>query len=139
MKKEILDHQFKFVYYIIALSVGAIAFSVYQTRGEVLNVFHSFLGLAVMCWALGINSGFRFIKQNIKALSLTYNLTEIENLEEENPLFLNNIKEDIKLNYQRGSNSFFWLECCFHYGIMFFVFWHIMNMLFPRIALQYVM
>lgn len=139
MKKEILDHQFKYVYYIIALSVGAIAFSVYQTRGEVLNVFHSFLGLAVLCWALGINSGFRFIKQNIKALSLNYNLTEIENTGEDNDLVLNNIKEDIKLYYQRGSGSFFWLESYFYFGILFFLGWHLFNMAFPRIALQYVM
>lgn len=52
--------QEKYLYYIIALSVAAIGFSIHITLGQKLMYSHILLGLSIICWAaschFGINS-----------------------------------------------------------------------------------
>ncbi len=128
MKSEIIKHQFQFVYYIIALSVACIGFSVYQSRGEVLNPSHIFLGLAVFFWGLSTYSGFNFIQSNITAMSLTHSLNELINSGQDNELVIRQKKDEIKFDVLKGTDYFGSLEGRFYYAIIFFLFWHIINM-----------
>lgn len=48
------NQSIKIVYYIIALCVASIGFSVTQTMGASLNYFQIPLGLAVICWGVSI-------------------------------------------------------------------------------------
>ena len=54
IQQEFRDKQEKYVYYIIAISVSAIGFSVYKTENHQLNLSLIPLGFAVICWSTSI-------------------------------------------------------------------------------------
>ena len=68
IKKEHHSQIQKFVYYIIALCVTAIGFSIVQTTGQKLEITHLPLGFAVLCWSLSIFFGIRYLSSSISVL-----------------------------------------------------------------------
>lgn len=61
LQKQFREKQEKYVYYIIALCVAAIGFSVTKTSGDILRWSQLPLGIAVLCWGLSIYCGLKFI------------------------------------------------------------------------------
>ena len=58
----------KYTYYQIALAVAAIGFSINLAINLKLNYTQIPLGLAVICWAISIIFGFRFIELELDLL-----------------------------------------------------------------------
>jgi hypothetical protein len=61
LHKEFREKQEKYTYYIIALCVTAIGFSVLQTTGQPLKVMQLPLAVAVISWGISIYCGLQFI------------------------------------------------------------------------------
>ena len=61
LHKELREKQEKYAYYIIALCVTAIGFSVIRTTGQPLKLIQIPVALAVLCWAVSIYCGLNFI------------------------------------------------------------------------------
>lgn len=70
LKKEYRERQEKYVYYVIALCVTAIGFSVYNTMGRSIKYSQLPLAFAVCSWAISILCGLRFIGNQIGALRI---------------------------------------------------------------------
>ncbi len=60
----------KLIYYIIALAVASIGFSVSQTMGYSLSFSQIPLGLAVLCWGISIYLGLTYLNSSLHILLL---------------------------------------------------------------------
>lgn len=67
--KKFLDRHEKYIYYIVALCVASIGFSVYITIGKPLSRTYILLGLAVSSWGISIFCGLKFLTYSIAELS----------------------------------------------------------------------
>ena len=64
-KKEVNASSEKYVYYVIALSVTCIGFSVVRTSGSNLQVTHLPLAGAVLCWGISIYCGLTILRKTV--------------------------------------------------------------------------
>jgi len=62
IQRQFRQQQEKFVYYLIALSVTSIGFSIYKTTGQPLKWTQIPLGMSILCWGLSVFCGLRFLK-----------------------------------------------------------------------------
>src|SRR6478735_3378267 len=69
LRQEHRQQQQKYIYYIIALSVAAIAFSVNQTMVQSLRMEQIPLGFAVLCWGASIYLGLNYLQNYLIVLS----------------------------------------------------------------------
>ncbi|WP_348825110.1 hypothetical protein [Flavobacterium aestuarii] len=68
IQQEFREKQEKYVYYLIAISVSAIGFSIYKTEKHELNVTLIPLAFAVICWSISIFLGLKFLKYVLSML-----------------------------------------------------------------------
>ena len=68
IQQEFREKQEKYVYYLIAISVSAIGFSVYKTENQSLTYSQIPLALAVLSWSISIFCGLKFLKYVISCL-----------------------------------------------------------------------
>jgi hypothetical protein len=137
--KQIRDVQIKYIYYVIALNVAGIAFSVNQVKDEVLNSFHYILGGAVFLWSIGIFFGFQFLFKFQQVLLMSYNWLEaFDTVIKMNP-FANtaeilNTTVKTKVDETSGAiqikanRNYKWSLYSFYLGCMVFVAWQILQM-----------
>ncbi|QQU02358.1 hypothetical protein [Myroides odoratus] len=136
IQKEFREKQEKYVYYLIALSVSAIGFSIYKTNNQSLNIFQIPLAVAVVCWSISIFCGLKFTKYVIS--SLYANSSYFDIIKGEYP-DINNNQEMIKIAieaFKKAMNTnslamkryFSWQGYLFYAGIIFFIVWHIIEM-----------
>lgn len=78
------DNQVKYVYYLLALAVGAIAFSVNSTMRMKISYDMLPLGIGVLCWLISIFCGIKYL-QYCNAYEFT-NVTFLDTQNGENPL-----------------------------------------------------
>lgn len=130
------QQQEKFVYYLIALSVSAIGFSVYKTTGQQLKWTQLPLGISVLCWGLSVFCGLRFLKYIISTLYANNDYfdiiqgrnREIENHQQKIEAATLGIKEAMNSNSTIANSYFKWQEIFFYLGIILFLMWHIIEM-----------
>jgi hypothetical protein len=146
--KTLRDSDIKYIYYVIALNIAGVAFSINQTKDAVYNEYHILLVVAVAFWAMGVFLGFQFLFRFKDSLQYTINgsqiandilkaKTDILNKEEVSQMAFNDF-DTKSVNVQikarrlyRGSLIVFYL------GSLVFVTWHITNMILinkPAIA-----
>jgi len=63
-REHILQLQ-KFIYYLIALSVTAIGFSIINTKGETLKYIQIPLLISIISWSISIYLGLSFLSSSI--------------------------------------------------------------------------
>ncbi len=136
IRLQFRQQQEKFVYYIIALSVAAIGFSIIATKNQALSCSHIFVALAILSWAFSVFFGFRFIKLTIS--TLFSNHVYIQILNGSNPEVGNNINlikaasEGVKIamdsNSRSANKSLTIQEILFYLGIVFYLVWHVIEM-----------
>jgi len=120
------QQQEKYIYYLIALSVASIAFSVHNTLGEPIKWAQAPLGISVILWGTSIYCGLTAIQYFIGSLPANIDLIVAQRSkspEETNILeVLNEIGDRTKklIKYQRNT---------FYLGIIFYVAWHITEMI----------
>lgn len=136
IQKQFRQQQEKLVYYIIALSVSAIGFSVFKTTGQNLKIIQIPLGLAIICWSISIFCGLKFLKYLISNLYANNEYLEIE--KGKHPEIGNNpdaiaagiegFKGAMIINGNRMKRYFNFQNSLFYVGIILFVTWHILEM-----------
>ncbi|ESU20212.1 hypothetical protein FEDK69T_30270 [Flavobacterium enshiense DK69] len=138
IQKEFRERQEKYVYYLIALSVSAIGFSIFKTDNQTLNIYQIPLAIAVICWSVSIFCGLKFLKYVIS--SLYNNNSYFEIINGKDPKVGNNLekieisieafKEAWKINANSMKRYFTWQGYLFYTGIILFIVWHIIEMYF---------
>jgi hypothetical protein len=137
LEKQFREQQEKFTYYVIALCVAAIGYSVHATMGQTITISMVPLGIAVLFWGLSIFTGFRFISYTIAHLYT--NIGYIDVLEGNHPISgqhpekikigkdtLEKVMED---NASTAFNFATWQMRFFYLGMLLFIAWRIWEML----------
>ncbi len=137
IQKQLRERQDKFVYYLIALCVAAIGFSVTQTVGQKFEYLHYLLGTALLCWVISIFCGFQFQQIVMKGLFANnqYFDTIGGHLEGVEPSALvdevaKNILREKRDNYsKRSQRNFILQQYLFYAGLILFLAWHVIQMM----------
>jgi hypothetical protein len=137
LRIQFRQQQEKYVYYVIALSVSSIAFSVYQTTEQHLEWSHIPLGVAVLNWGISVFCGLRFLRYVNSTLRSNIDCNEI--LLGHHPdigddpqkikAASSGVMKAIQINSRRAKRL--WQEYFFYLGIILFLFWHILMMSNP--------
>ncbi len=139
-QKELRDNfrqqQERYVYYIIALSVTAIGFSIYTTTGKSLRWSQVPLGISVLAWGLSIYFGLTFLKYVISTLfaNNTYfdiikgQFPEVGSDPERIKGATKGIKTVINSNVRTAEKLFAWQQRLFYIGVVSFIIWHVTEM-----------
>jgi len=131
--RQMSQQQEKYTYYIIALCVSAIGFSVYCTLGKSLHWSQIPLGFAVFSWGISIFGGLKYIEVTFRIKFRNFQKLEIRAMEQAmNPgvyqLAKDKIDDSIEL-YSKKSNFLTAIqEYAFYFGVISFLIWHIFEM-----------
>ncbi|SRR5258707_10213792 len=140
------EQQIKYVYYLIALCVSAIGYSIYRTVGHSFNFLLILWGLPLISWGVSTYFGLLFLRKSIHHIDddmmLVQHLRALRNnLELEAKQFaLKGVAEsEIKLvqNLITERKHFKYQTILFFTGIALFIFWHLAEMCiltFPEIG-----
>lgn len=136
LQNQFKEKQEKFVYYIVALSVTSIGFSIYTTIDDTISILHVPLGIAVLCWGISIFSGLRFIKYSISTIYANATYLEVTSgIHPEtgpSPILIKAASEGImqamKENGKTAEKYAKAQEYLFYSGIIAFLLWHILEM-----------
>jgi len=136
IQQEFRDKQEKYVYYLIALSVSAIGFSIYKTENQSLTYSQIPLGLAVLSWSISIFCGLKFLKYVISNLYANNSYFEIikgnhPNIGNQPELIkagVEGFKEAMQINSDTMVKYFKFQGYTFYFGIILFIVWHIIEM-----------
>jgi len=122
----------KYTYYIIALSVAAIAFTVHQTFELKIKITQIPLGLAISCWIFIIYNGLSFLQGNLKFLADNILLFEMlkqlpyaMDNQEVSKLFLETLGPLSKRNEKKPKMQLY----SFYLAIIFFISWRVIEMI----------
>jgi hypothetical protein len=136
IQKQFRQQQEKYVYYVIALAVAAIGFSVLKTNGQPLRFSQIPLAMAVLSWGLSIFCGLRFLKLITSTLYANNTLFDI--MEGRHPEVGNHpqlieaassgLRRAMEINSNRASRLVGWQNRLFYFGISCFIAWHIWEM-----------
>jgi hypothetical protein len=126
----------KYIYYLIALCVTAIGFSVHITIGLPLSYSQIPLGIAVLSWALSVFCGLRQISLGLNILYLNNAFFDIiqgfseisgshpEKIEIGKKALTNFMSKD----YRKASKFGKWQDRLFFLGMILFIIWHLVEM-----------
>jgi hypothetical protein len=136
IQKQHKERQEKFVYYLIALCVAAIGFSVTQTVNQQLNYFHVLLGVSFACWATSIFCGFQFIQlmllgsqaNNHYFNTLAGHVEGIKPSPANDKIAADVLREKSDKYSTRSQRNFMWQQYLFYLGLGSFIAWHIIQM-----------
>lgn len=123
------EHQTKFVYYILALNVAAIGFTVHQTFNQKLEFYYILLGGSLLFWTSCIICGFQFLQVLIKGLisnsdyfSFIKDYSHLDDIAKE--ILIEKVDK-----YNKKSKWYFKYQQVFFYlGVALFLIWHISRM-----------
>lgn len=125
----------KYIYYIIALSVTCIGFSIYQTKDSQLTTPIWVLFSAIICWGTSVIGGFGLLNVsidqifgNINYLELMMNppiassgIDVIKMIEDTNKKAINSFNKKGMIYYRLQIYGFY-------LGVLLFICWHIWEM-----------
>lgn len=134
--KQYREQQYKYAYYIVALCVAAIGFVTTQTLGKPLKLIQIPVGIAVVSWCTSIFLGLNYIKYQISGLYTNVQYLRIpEGTNREignNPhlykFSMEVLENIIEKNSTKASKLGDWQDRCFYIGIIFFIIWHVLEM-----------
>jgi hypothetical protein len=130
LQQEYREKQEKYVYYLIALSVSAIGFSIYKTDNQSLTFSQIPLGIAILSWSISIFCGLKFLKYIISNLYANNAYFEIikENNQDSINAKIKGFRKAMKINSKSMSIYFKIQGFLFYFGILLFIVWHIIEM-----------
>jgi len=136
IQKQFRQQQEKYTYYIIALCIAAIGFSVHKTTGLPLKWIQIPLGIAILSWGISIYCGLKFISYVISTLYA--NNAYLDIIQGKNPdigvqpqkieAATKGIKQAMESNTERANNFSTWQNRLFIIGFIAFLVWHILEM-----------
>lgn len=139
-QKELRDafrqQQERYVYYLIALSVAGIGYSMYNTNNQAFSMTQLPLGIAVLLWGISAYFGLKFLKYTTS--NLYTNSTYFDIVKGIHPLVGNHpddigkakmeLSKIMKSNAHSASKYFIRHERFFYAAISIFVVGHIYGM-----------
>lgn len=136
IKRQFRQQQEKYTYYIIALCVAAIGFTISITKEGQLKPSQIPLGVAVLSWALSIYFGLRFIQRILNALHSNNDYLDVikgvHPMVGQNPQMIdyasNIIMESMERDSKRAGNCNIWQNRFFFLGFISFIIWHVFEM-----------
>lgn len=136
IQQEFREKQEKYIYYLLALSVSAIGFSIYKTENSTLTYSQIPLALAVLCWSISIFCGLKFLKYIISNLYANNDYYEIIQgrfpSTGKNPELIKyavqGFQQAMKINSGAMKIYFKFQGILFYSGIILFIVWHITEM-----------
>jgi hypothetical protein len=129
--RQFRDQQQKYTYYLVALCVASIAFSVNKTTGLPLSASQIPLGLALLSWSASIFCGLTFITRITSSLYTNVQLAnEHDKLQSaaEKRYFETLVETKMKPLSDKTTKLYAWQTKTFYMGIVFFVAWHVYEM-----------
>jgi len=138
IKKEYNNQQIKLKYYLIALCVTSIGYSIVRTTGKSVDCLDIPLGIAVALWAISIYLGFHFLKCFLATLKINdaqFNVHKgIHPVSKDDPRLIAIADETLKRSLNRigrmGSLANQWQEILFYAGMIMFILWHVLDILY---------
>ena len=136
LKIQFLQYQERYVYYLLALTVSAIGFSIYRTTGVVLKLTQIPLGIAILSWGFSIYCGLTFIKYVLSNIYSSISFIDVQmgrypdigNVTWKQQAAYDGINQAILSNSEKSSLYFKWQGRLFYFGIFAFIIWHIIEM-----------
>lgn len=136
IQKQFRQQQEKYVYYVLALSVASIAFTVNQTNGLSLNWFQLPAGIAVISWGYSVYCGLSFMKYIISTLFANDTYLSIQqgthpdvgNDKTKQQLAARGTMEAIKENSKTAMKLSKKQNVFFFIGMISFLIWHLLKM-----------
>lgn len=136
IQQEFREKQEKYIYYLIALSVSAIGFSIYKTENQSLTYSQIPLALAVLFWSVSIFCGLKFLKyviSNLYANNGYYEIIkgrhpDIGNHPDMIKSGIEGFREAMEINGKAMKMYFKFQGYLFYFGIILFIAWHIIEM-----------
>lgn len=137
LQKQFRQQQEKYVYYVLALSVASIGFTVTQTINESLSLHKIPAGIAILCWCYSIFSGLYFLRYIISTLYandayfsiLEGTYPEIGNNKDKQQVAANAVEKAINLNSKKAEKLSKRQNTYFFIGMISFMIWHVLEML----------
>lgn len=136
LHKEFRDKQEKYAYYLVALCVASIGFSVTQTTGQTLKWIQLPLGLAILSWGISIICGLRFIGLIVSSIYRnSIYLDMVQGKDDISGRDPHKIEIGVKV-YREGSEKmnkkstllYTFQEGLFFLGILLFIVWRVVEM-----------
>jgi hypothetical protein len=136
IQNKFRDQQTKFTYYLIAIAVAAIAFSINIAISLKLNYYQLPLGLAVISWAISIIYGFSHISMDLSVLWTNnalldvmmgnhgYTGTDINRIKEGREILI----EILNKKSDKTSHFGMWHNRWLYIGMAFFIVWTVLKM-----------
>ena len=134
--RQINQSQEKLTYYIIALCVTAIGFSIIQSNDLSLTYYLIPLGIAVLSWSVSVLCGFKSLKNRLNLQFENYELLRVE--ERSHEVLDGNIQlikpvskiiNDSMSSIQRKASLYTAVQhVLFYFGIAAYLCWHILKM-----------
>ena len=126
IQQEYRSTQEKYVYYLIALSVSALGFSIYKTENQSLAYSQIPLAMSIICWSTSIFCGLKFLKyviSNLYANNIYFEIDEGRHPDfGKNPESINSakkvFKEAMELNGKQMEKNFKFQGYFFYVGII---------------------
>jgi hypothetical protein len=136
IQKHFRNSQEKYVYYLIALCVSAIGFSIYITLNKTLSLIMIPLGFSILTWSLSIINGFKLIEMLLSLLRVNNDIFEAA--KGNNPILGNDpqkinigyeflmkeLEKGEKIAYRRHKYQYIF----FIIGMISFIAWHILEL-----------
>lgn len=138
LQKQFRQQQEKYVYYLIALCVAAVAFAIHQTTNKHLSYSQIPLAIAVLNWGISIYSGLKFTSRSIdffytnnEYFELLQGRSDIAGKE----LWKIQVGKETmeKIMKEKIGKVGKFAKCqnnCFYIGSVAFIVWHIIEMYF---------
>jgi len=134
--RQINQSQEKLTYYIIALCVTAIGFSIIQSNDLTLTCYLIPLGIAVLSWSISVFYGIKSLKNRTNLQFENYELLRVE--EGSHEVLDGNIQlikpaskilnDNISSIQRKASFHTAIQHVLFYFGITAYLFWHILKM-----------
>lgn len=128
--------QEKYTYYVIALCVSAVGFSIHQTKGLPLEISQIPLGFSIIFWSISVYCGIKFLRYQISLIYTNFSMLEIQSGND--PITgkdQNKIDYGLKLVdkiFYKDSNTASLLSKFQYYffliGYVFYIVWHVYEM-----------
>ena len=128
--------QEKYTYYIIALSVTCIGYSVHMTNGKSLVFWQWPLGIAILSWGLSVYLGLKYIRTGLSVIHDNIDLIDMNEGRHpatgQHPQMIaagrKTLLDIINEKSNQSSSLHTWQNRCFYLGMIFFIIWRIVEM-----------
>ncbi len=135
--KEMRSLQSRYIYYVIALNVAAVAYTIHHIQGQGFNWSHWLLGASVVFWASGVVLGFQFLFRFNQVMQITYNFHRTI-VSAESSVHAEAIVKGVKGYLDKDSSKiqlkafkfYKWALFSFYIGCAIFICWQVLQMIY---------